>query len=209
MDFFLNPNVAYLLLVSGILLGMLALVNPGTGLLEIGAFFLLVLAGYSAYQLGINPWALVILIVALVPFVYAIRGPRRGLFLGLAILCLVIGSAFLFAGEGWLPAVNPVLALVTSLVAGGFLWLVINKTLQAHYATPRHDLSTLIGQVGEAKTRIHEQGSVQVAGELWSARSEKPIPAGSVVRVLGREGFVLLVEKAEPEKKPAAGKSRK
>jgi membrane-bound ClpP family serine protease len=28
---------------------------------------------------------------------------------------------------------------------------------------------------------------------LWSARSEKPIPAGSRVRVVSREGFILLV----------------
>ena len=38
---------------------------------------------------------------------------------------------------------------------------------------------------------------MQVAGELWSARSLKPIQAGKMVRVIGREGFVLLVEKSE------------
>jgi membrane protein implicated in regulation of membrane protease activity len=38
---------------------------------------------------------------------------------------------------------------------------------------------------------------VQAAGELWTARSEKAIPAGTPVRVIGREGFVLVVEKSE------------
>jgi membrane-bound ClpP family serine protease len=47
---------------------------------------------------------------------------------------------------------------------------------------------------------VHEDGSVQVAGELWSARSEDPIPAGAQVRVLRREGFVLVVEKDKPAK---------
>jgi len=37
---------------------------------------------------------------------------------------------------------------------------------------------------------------VQVAGELWSARSEKPIAAGSPIRVVRRDGFVLIVEKS-------------
>jgi membrane-bound ClpP family serine protease len=68
--------------------------------------------------------------------------------------------------------------------------------MQAAHARPSHDLSTLVGQVGEAKTRIHAEGSVQVAGELWSARSEKSIPYGSPVKVIGREGFVLVVEKS-------------
>ena len=39
MDFLLEPNVAYLILLAGVLLGFLALVTPGTGLFEIGAFF--------------------------------------------------------------------------------------------------------------------------------------------------------------------------
>jgi len=35
---------------------------------------------------------------------------------------------------------------------------------------------------------------VQVERELWSARSEKRIPAGRKVRILRREGFILDVE---------------
>jgi membrane-bound ClpP family serine protease len=60
---------------------------------------------------------------------------------------------------------------------------------------PTHSLDGLVGQIGEAKTRVDEEGSVQVDGELWSARSEKSIPAGSMIRVIRREGFVLIVEK--------------
>jgi membrane-bound ClpP family serine protease len=57
------------------------------------------------------------------------------------------------------------------------------------------DISSLIGERGETKTPVQAEGSVQVVGELWSARSEKPIPAGSLVHVVGREGFVLVIEK--------------
>ena len=71
----------------------------------------------------------------------------------------------------------------------------MRKTVQAAEAPPMHDLETLIGSIGEAKTRIHEEGSVYIAGEMWSARSDKPIPAGSSIRVVRREGFILVVEK--------------
>jgi len=197
MDFLLNPNFAYLVLVIGILLGLLAIVTPGTGLLELGAVFCLLLAGYGAFNLAINPWAPVVLILAVVPFIYALRGYRRLLMLGLSILGFIIGSVFLFTNENGWPAVHPILASVVSLLAGGFLWITVSKTVQAFQARPSHDLEALIGQVGEAKTRIHEQGSVQVAGELWTARSEKVIPAGSAIRVTGREGFILVVEKTQ------------
>ena len=62
-------------------------------------------------------------------------------------------------------------------------------------ARPSHDMDALIGMVGEARTKIHAEGSVYIGGELWSARSEKSIPAGSSVRVVRREGFSLVVEK--------------
>ena len=56
------------------------------------------------------------------------------------------------------------------------------------------DRQALIGQAGEARTRIKDSGSVQVGGELWSARSEKPIEQGKAVRVVQKDGFVLVVE---------------
>lgn len=196
MDFLLDPNIAYLFLLAGVLMGLLALVTPGTGFFEIGAFFCLALAGYAVYNLSFNLWALIVLVLSIVPFVYAIRKPKRELYLGLSILGLVIGSVFLFATDGWQPAVNPMVAIVSSVLYAGFLWIVIQKTMQAAHTRPSHDLASLVGQTGEAKTRIYKDGSVQVAGELWSARSEKSIPMGSPVKVVDREGFVLVVEKS-------------
>jgi membrane-bound serine protease (ClpP class) len=197
MDFLLEPNVAYLILLGGVLLGLMAIVTPGTGLFEIGAFFCLALAGYAVYNLSINWWALVILVLSIVPFIYAIQKPKREPYLGISILLLVAGSVFLFAVDGWKPAVNPFVALVTSALLSVFLWIVVRKTAQAAGARPLHDLEISVGAIGEAKSKIHEEGSVYLAGEMWSAKSDSPIPAGSSIRVVRREGFILVVEKTE------------
>ncbi len=195
MEFLLDPNVAYLFLVAGLLLILLAVASPGTGLLEIGGFFCLALAGYAAYNLRVNWWALGVIALAVFPFIYAIQKPKREIYLGLAIVGWVIGSVFLFADQLGRPAVNLALALTASTLFSGFTWLAIRKSIQAAHLRPVHDLDHLAGMIGEAKTAVHHGGSVQVAGELWSARSEDPIPAKSMVRVIKREGFVLLVEK--------------
>lgn len=195
MDFLLEPNVAYLILLSGFLLGLMAIVTPGTGLFEVGAFFSLALAGYAVYNLSFNWWALALLVLSIVPFIYAIQKPKRELYLGLSILLLVVGSVFLFAVDGWKPAVNPFVALVTSGLMSAFLWIVVRKTVQASGARPVHELETMVGKIGEARSKIHEEGSVYVSGEMWSARSDNPIPAGSSIRVVRREGFILVVEK--------------
>jgi membrane-bound serine protease (ClpP class) len=195
MDFLLEPNVAYLILMAGVMLGFMAIVSPGTGLFELGAFFCLALAGYAVYNLSFNWWALVILVLSLAPFIYAIQKPKRELYLGLSILLLVTGSVFLFHREDGFIAVNPVVAVSASFLAAGFLWIAVRKSIEAATVRPSHDLEALVGRVGEAKTSVADDGSVQVSGELWSARSETPIPAGSSVRVVRREGFVLIVEK--------------
>ena len=195
MDFLLDPNVAYLILLGGVLLAMLSLASPGTGLLEIGAFFCMALAGYAIYNLSFNWWALLLLGLSLVPFVYAIQKPKREPFLALSILLLVAGSVFVFPRTAEQAIVNPLVAIIASALVAGFLWIAVRKSVEATSARPSHDLTGLLGQVGEARTKINDEGSVLVAGELWSARSAEPIPAGSSVRVLRREGFILIVEK--------------
>jgi membrane-bound serine protease (ClpP class) len=195
MDFLLEPNIAYLILLSGILLGLMAIVTPGTGLFEVGSFFSLALAGYAVYNLSFNWWALIILALSVFPFAYAIQKPKREIYLGLSILLLVIGSVFMFAADGWKPAVNPLVALVTSGLMSIFLWVVVQKTAQAANARPTHDLEILIGAKGEAKSDIQDEGSVYVNGEMWSAKSDSPISNGSTIQVVRREGVILVVEK--------------
>jgi len=199
MDFLLDPNVAYLILLGGILLGLMAIVTPGTGLFEVGAFFCLVLAGYAVYNLSFNGWALLLIVISLIPFVYASQRPKRELFLGISILLLLVGSIFLFAVDGLLPAVNPLVAFLASGSMAGFLGGVARKSVQAAAVRPAHDLDALVGQVGEARTVIRDDGSVYVRGEMWTARSEGEIPSGSRIRVVRREGFILVVEKEKSD----------
>ena len=201
MEFLVNPNLAYLLLMLGTVLLMMAIVTPGTFFMEVGALFLLAVAGYEATILGFNLWALIVLVLSLVPFVFSIRKAKREWTLALSILALIIGSLYLFPGKGFVPAVNPFLAVVISILSAGFLWIIVRKGIQAHLVRPLQDLGRLIGETGWAKTEIREEGSVQVASELWSARSEKPIPAGHPVRVIKREGFKLVVERDDQPKK--------
>jgi membrane-bound serine protease (ClpP class) len=195
MDILLNPNIAYLLLVVTTFLVLMAIAVPGTGIPEIAALFSLFLSGYAVYHLSFNWWAMALLVLSVVPFFFAVRGPRRDMWLVFSIIGLTVGSVFFFPAQQGFISVHPLLAVVTSAIYALFLWISIRKTLQIAQTKPMNDISTIIGERGETKTPVLAEGSVQVVGELWSARSEKPIPAGSLVHVVGREGFVLVIEK--------------
>lgn len=195
MNLLLDPNVAYLLLLAGTLLGLFALVTPGSGVLEIGAFGCLGLAGYAVSQLEFNWWALVLLALSVILFLFAIRQPKWEVYLALSILVLVVGSAYLFRSGTWKPAVNLFVAGTSSVLYASFLWIAVRKILQALHEKPVQNLEELVGQAGRCTTSVHKEGSVQVAGELWSARSKELISTGSPIRVVRREGFTLVVEK--------------
>jgi membrane-bound serine protease (ClpP class) len=197
VNFLIDPNVSYFLLVLGLMLAVLALFSPGTGILEIGAVALLVLAGYGIINIPINLWALIVLVVGIFPFLLALRRSRQIVFLVLALLALVVGSVFLFRTPEGAPAVNPFLAGIVSLVAVLFLWFVGRKGIEAIMRMPDHSLERLIGQVGIAQSDVFQEGSVHVSGEVWSARSEVYIAKGNQVRIIGREGLMLIVEPLE------------
>ncbi len=202
MEILINPNVAYLLLIVGVVLAIMALFAPGTGVLEVGALFILFLAGWEISQQAINIWALVLLIVGVIPFIIALRRSRNLAFLVVALVAFVVGSAYLFAGSApWKPGVNPILAIILSIIASGYLWIAATKVLDTEKIRPRQDLTQLIGEFGEARTDIHSEGSIQLGSELWSARSEVPIREGSRVKVVKRDGFILEVEAVAEEEK--------
>jgi len=195
----LDPNVGYLLLMTGVVLAMLALAAPGTGILEVLALAVLGTVGYIASKLGINLWALAILLGAIVPLVFAIRKPKLGWLLIPSLVGIVIGSAYLFPFTGFLPSVDLILVIVTSVLVVGFIWFIARKVIQAAKVKPMHNPDKVIGMNGYTKTAVHDSGSVQVGSELYSARSEKEVPAGKWVVVIGRQGFTLLIEE---DKKP-------
>ena len=200
MDFLLNPNISYLFIVGGFLLTILALTAPGTGVIETGAILTLLVGGYGALSQAINWWAVVLLVIGVIPFVFAVRKSGKVLYLIISIAALVVGSTFIFTtGVWWHPAINPILALVVSILAGGFMWIFVRKTLAAIAIKPRNILEELVGAVGDAQTDINSiEGTVYVAGENWSARSKQLIPEHTRIRVVSRDGFVLGVEELPP-----------
>lgn len=194
MDILISSNLAYVLLVVGFMLAILAMFAPGTGFLELGALFMLILAGYLTTNLQINYWALGILIIGVFPFLLALRRSRQWIYLLISILALLVGSLFLFRQPNGLPAIDPALAVVVSITSGGIMWYIGRRAVEAIAQHPTLDLNQLIGKIAITRTPLNNQGSVYVDGQIWTAHSDTSIPVGSKVRIKSRAGLVLEVE---------------
>ncbi len=195
----LLPNLLYLSLVAGLWLSVLAVLSPGTGVYELLAVVTLALAGLGATVVPPNPWALIPLALGAVSYVISLRRRHEAVWLAVTALAFSAGSVFLFRREGGGPAVNPWLALVTTVLTVAYFWVVVRQTVASQIASPSHDPGKVLGEIGDVRTEITqtEMGSVYVGGELWTARAKAPIPTGSTIRVVDREGLILIVERED------------
>ena len=200
MTFFESPlfaNLVYLVLIAGIWLVTLALLQPGTGALELAAVVSFVLVGLSTLVLPLNVWAVLVLVVGAIVFIISLRRERPDVWLVAAAIIVIAGSIFLF----WTPtggiAVNPILATIVSILTLGYYWIAIRSVMISQAQRPTIDATQLLGKRAEVRTAIDPMGSVYIEGELWTARSDVPIDAGSTVTVRDVDGLVLRVEPAD------------
>jgi membrane-bound serine protease (ClpP class) len=112
---------------------------------------------------------------------------------------LIAGSLFFIQASAGSPGVNPILAVLVSLIACGLLFVAGSKGVEAMARKPFQNPDNLLTKTGEARTTVYKEGSVYINGENWSARSAKSIPSGTRIRVLKRDGLVLVVEALPPE----------
>ncbi|TFH36590.1 MAG: hypothetical protein E4G99_04625 [Anaerolineales bacterium] len=193
----LLANLLYLSLMAGVWFAALAIVSPGTGVLELLALVALALAGLGTAVLPLNLWAVALLLIGGILFVISLKHEHPDIWLIVSALVLSAGSIFLFRIETGQIAVHPLLAMAVSALTLGYFWFAIRKTVVAQRAGPSIDPGRVINQEAEVRTTLNPIGSVYALGELWTARAEKPLKPGTKVRVTGREGLVLNVEPLE------------
>lgn len=196
MNPIIDPNIAYVLLVVGFVLSVLALLTPGTGIVEIIGLFCMILAGYGIISNPSNYWALLILI-PFIPLIFVYRKTKKDYYLIVSIALLNIGSYMIFKSESGGFAVSPVIAIVVIFLNAPILWIIVKKIIEAIDRKPDFDPANIIGANGDARTNIFQDGTAYVSGEEWSARSEYKIDKGEKIKVVRKEGLVLWVEKIQ------------
>lgn len=190
-----NPNVAYVLLMLGMLGIFFELSNPGVILPGVIGGISLLLAFFAFQTLPVNYAGILLILLALILFIAEINVVSYGMLSVGGIIAMILGSLLLFESpEPWLRLSWNVI-LLTVLLTAGFFVLIVRKALAAHRQRPTTGREGLIGEEGTAQSAIAPTGKVFVRGEYWEARSDAPIAAGDQVVVEAVEGMLLKVRK--------------
>ena len=197
MDFLQDPNVVYLLLMAGLWVSATGTYIPGTGLAEIGGAALIIGTLYLLGLLATNWIAVIALVVGTSLFFLLPLLKSEWEHFAIAGLALqALASLFLFTDA----AVSPVLIALAVLLA----WLYHRGILLSILRMQRELSSTqkdefLVGTRGRVMGAIEDRGTVQVNGELWTARSRSRLESGTEIVVTQQDGLELQVEKAKRE----------
>ena len=209
LQFLVNPNIAFLLLVVGMVGLAIEAFSPGAIVPgAVGAVSLL-LGLIGTIQLPVAALGVILLVLAFALIIAETQLPTGG-FLGIAgVAALIAGGLLLFDTTDAEPSIEPWVVVLVAAPLGGATILVGERVMKARRRPVATGEETMAGSVGVVRTPIDPVGQVFVGGALWRARSidESPIEAGYRVVVEAVDGLTLLVGPAPPEDEDGAARA--
>lgn len=193
-----NPNIVFLLITIGVQAVLIEISSPGGWVAGFIGVVCLALGAYGLGVLPVNWFGLIFLLMAFVLFLLEVKAPTHGALAAAGIASFILGALVLFNSPATpsFQRVSIPLVVATGLVTAGLFIAIVTFAIRAQRRPPAVGAEALIGRVGEAREDLQPYGSVQVAGELWSAESTRgvKVPKGTRVRVVGVDGLRLRVE---------------
>jgi len=192
-----NPNLAYILLMIGLLGLYFEFSHPGAVLPGVLGGISLLLAVFAFQILPINYVGLGLILLAVILFILEIKVQSFGMLAVGGIAAMIIGSLMLVKAP--IAALRPSLGFVLPVVLGlsAIVLFLLTLVFKAHRRRPVSGREGLIGETGTARTDLSPAGRVFVHGELWEAEAAEPVLAGEKVKVIGfLEGLKIKVGKA-------------
>jgi membrane-bound serine protease (ClpP class) len=194
-----DPNIAYILMMVGMLGIFFELSNPGVILPGVLGGISLILAFFAFQSLPINWAGLLLILFGVVLLIAEIKVVSHGVLTIGGVVAMLLGSMMLFdapeAGGflrvSWFVIV-PAVASTAGLVVVGLTF-----GMRALYRRPTTGESGMVGEIGVVRTPLAPEGQVLVHGELWRAIAQNgPVAVGEKVEVVGVRDLTLTVVKA-------------
>lgn len=192
-QFLVNPTIAYLLLLGGLMGLVFELLSPGLvgpGVLGAVAF---VLGLYGSAQLPVTAAGIVLLVLAIGLLVAEMQVPSFGV-LGIAgVAALVAGGLLLYDTDSEVFRVSVPIAAATGVALGSFTLFAASKALAVRRRPGRGGAEDLIGARGTVRVALDPVGQVYVRRRPVARAPTPPCRAASASRVQAADGLTLTV----------------
>jgi membrane-bound serine protease (ClpP class) len=192
-----DPNIAYILMMVGMLGIFFELSNPGVVLPGVIGGISLILAFFAFQSLPINWAGLLLILFGVALLIAEIKIASHGVLTIGGVVSMVLGSFMLYEAPEAGFRVSWTVILPTVGASAGLVVWAVSAGLRAMMRPPTTGTAGMIGQHAVVRAALDPEGQVQLDGELWRAVAEDaPVPAGETVRVTGIDGLTLRVSRA-------------
>lgn len=188
-----DPNIAYLLMMAGMLGLYMEFSNPGAIFPGVAGVICLLLALLAAQVLPISSIGMLLLLVGFAFLVAESFLPSFGVLGFGGIVAITLGSLFLYTPDSNL-FVDRSLITTTVLVFTAIAAAIVFTVLRDRRRRPETGTEGLVGETGTTITPVHREGRIRVHGEIWNATSKSPIARDFAVRVVRVDGLRVTVE---------------
>ena len=190
-----SPNVAYVLMILGLVGLYFELSNPGLILPGVVGSISLVLALYAMQTLPINYAGLLLIILGVVLLIAEVNVMSYGLLAMSGAISIFLGSIVLIDSDD--PAMQISKVILYPTLGMTFLFSIgsIYLAKKAHQLRTTTGMEGLLGEIGVVKETLNPEGRVLIHGEMWKAESDTVISVGEKVSVEVVKGLKIQVRK--------------
>ena len=195
LDIIASPNVAYVLMILGLVGLYFELSNPGLILPGVVGSISLVLALYAMQTLPINYAGLLLIILGVVLLIAEVNVMSYGLLAMSGAISIFLGSIVLIDSDD--PAMQISKMILYPTLGMTFLFSIgsIYLAKKAHQLRTTTGMEGLLGEIGVVKETLNPEGRVLIHGEMWKAESDTVISVGEKVSVEVVKGLKIQVRK--------------
>lgn len=194
-----NPNIAYILMMLGVLGLFFELAHPGVILPGVVGAISLILGFYGLQSLPINYAGLLLIFLAIVLFIAEVKIVSYGFLTIGGIVSMFFGSLMLIDSPAPFLRISISVILMTITTAVLFFLLLAGAVVRVHRRRPTTGMEGLVTSVGEALTDLDPEGQIFIRGEIWEARCPAGARKGDRVRVVKADSLKLDVEPINKE----------
>ncbi|MDX2169424.1 MAG: nodulation protein NfeD [Deltaproteobacteria bacterium] len=196
LDFLAHPNIAYLLLMAGLLGLYVEFTNPGVIFPGVAGTIALLLALAAMQLMPVNWAGLALIGLGVAMLIAEAFLPTFGVVGVGGIVAFVLGSLLLFETPDAAIRLDRGLIAGAAATLGGFALVVGWLVFKTQRQPSRGGAEGMLGEIGEVR-RSDAGGRIKVfvRGEIWDADSVDALAVGDAIEVIGVDGLRVHVRR--------------